>query len=78
MLGPVVGAVVIIVLENKLGDIGNWLATATGVPWFQTLGESVTIVIGAIFIICVLAFRRGLVGELAERVRFFRTMSQQS
>ncbi|MDR3397678.1 MAG: branched-chain amino acid ABC transporter permease [Pandoraea sp.] len=78
MLGPVVGAVVIIVLENKLGDIGNWLATATGVPWFQTLGESVTIVIGAIFIICVLAFRRGLVGELAERIPFFRTMSQQS
>ncbi|VVE86936.1 branched-chain amino acid ABC transporter permease [Pandoraea bronchicola] len=78
MLGPVVGAVVIIVLENKLGDIGNWLATVTGVPWFQTLGESVTIVIGAIFIICVLAFRRGLVGELAARSQYFRTMSQQS
>ncbi|AJC20471.1 branched-chain amino acid ABC transporter permease [Pandoraea pulmonicola] len=76
MLGPVVGAVVIIVLENKLGDIGNWLATATGVTWFQTLGESVTIVIGAIFIICVLAFRRGLVGELVARSRFFRTMAQ--
>ncbi|VVE66278.1 ABC transporter permease [Pandoraea anapnoica] len=78
MLGPVVGAVVIIVLENKLGDIGNWLATATGVPWFQTLGESVTIVIGAIFIICVLAFRRGLVGEFIARSRFFRSMSQAS
>ncbi|WP_353191684.1 branched-chain amino acid ABC transporter permease [Pandoraea pnomenusa] len=78
MLGPVVGAVVIIVLENKLGDIGNWLATATGVTWFQTLGESVTIVIGAIFIICVLAFRRGLVGELVARSRFFRGMSQSS
>ncbi|AJP59229.1 ABC transporter permease [Pandoraea vervacti] len=78
MLGPVVGAVVIIVLENKLGDIGSWLATATGVTWFQTLGESVTIVIGAIFIICVLSFRRGLVGELTARSRFFRTMSQQS
>ncbi|VVD99891.1 ABC transporter permease [Pandoraea pneumonica] len=78
MLGPVVGAVVIIVLENKLGDIGNWLATATGVTWFQTLGESVTIVIGAIFIICVLAFRRGLVGELAARSKFFRGVAQQS
>ncbi|VVE49446.1 ABC transporter permease [Pandoraea eparura] len=73
MFGPVVGAVVIVVLENKLGDIGDWLATATGVTWFQTLGESVTIVIGAIFIICVLAFRRGLVGELVARSRFFRT-----
>ena len=78
MLGPVVGAVVIIVLENKLGDIGDWLATATGVAWFQTLGESVTIVIGAIFIICVLSFRRGLVGELVARSRFFRTLSQSS
>jgi len=78
MLGPVVGAVVIIVLENKLGDIGNWLATATGVTWFQTLGESVTIVIGAIFIICVLAFRRGLVGELAARSKFFRGVAQQA
>ncbi|WP_087690874.1 branched-chain amino acid ABC transporter permease [Pandoraea sp. PE-S2R-1] len=78
MLGPVVGAVLIIVLENKLGDIGNWLATATGVTWFQTLGESVTIVIGAIFIICVLAFRRGLVGELIARSKFFRRVAQQS
>ncbi|QBC33593.1 MULTISPECIES: branched-chain amino acid ABC transporter permease [Pandoraea] len=72
MFGPVVGAVVIVVLENKLGDIGDWLATATGITWFQTLGESVTIVIGAIFIICVLAFRRGLVGELVARSRLFR------
>ncbi|VVD59134.1 branched-chain amino acid ABC transporter permease [Pandoraea terrigena] len=73
MFGPVVGAVIIVVLENKLGDIGDWLATATGVTWFQTLGESVTIVIGAIFIICVLSFRRGLVGELVARSRLFRT-----
>ena len=33
--------------------------------WFLRLGESVTIVIGLIFVICVLAFRRGIVGELA-------------
>lgn len=76
MLGPVVGAVLIIVLENKLGDIGNWLASVTGVQWFQTLGESVTIVIGVIFIVCVLSFRRGLVGELVARSRFFRSVSQ--
>lgn len=75
-LGPVVGAVLITVLENKLGDIGNWLASVTGVMWFQTLGESVTIVIGAIFIICVLSFRRGLVGELVARSRFFRRVAQ--
>lgn len=65
LLGPVVGAVVIIALENKLGELGNWLASASGIEWFSTLGDSVTIVTGLIFIICVLAFRRGLVGEAA-------------
>jgi branched-chain amino acid transport system permease protein len=34
------------------------------VEWFRAIGESVTIVIGAIFILCVLAFRKGIVGEL--------------
>lgn len=67
IIGPVVGAVIIIVLENKLGDMGNWLADASSIEWFRSLGESVTIVTGLIFIICVLAFRRGIVGELAAR-----------
>jgi branched-chain amino acid transport system permease protein len=65
--GPVVGAFIIVSLENKLGDFGNWLASATGIEWFRTIGESVTIVTGLIFIVCVLAFRRGIVGEIAER-----------
>ena len=64
LTGPIVGAVIIIVLENKLGDIGSWLATVTHVEWFNGLGESVTIVTGFIFIVCVLAFRRGIVGEI--------------
>ena len=63
--GPIVGAIVIIALENKLGDLGNLLAAVTGIEWFRSIGESVTIVTGFIFIICVLAFRRGIVGELA-------------
>jgi branched-chain amino acid transport system permease protein len=63
--GPIVGAIVIIALENKLGDLGNWMAVITGIEWFRSIGESVTIVTGFIFIVCVLAFRRGLVGELA-------------
>jgi branched-chain amino acid transport system permease protein len=67
--GPVVGAFLIVSLENKLGDLGNWLAAVTGIEWFRTIGESVTIVTGLIFIVCVLAFRRGIVGELAERFR---------
>jgi branched-chain amino acid transport system permease protein len=62
--GPIVGAIIIIALENKLGDMGNWLAAVTTVEWFNSIGESVTIVTGFIFIVCVLAFRRGIVGEL--------------
>ncbi|OWW19053.1 branched-chain amino acid ABC transporter permease [Noviherbaspirillum denitrificans] len=65
LTGPIVGAVLIIALENKLGDFGNWMATLTSIEWFRTIGESVTIVTGFIFIVCVLAFRRGIVGELA-------------
>lgn len=47
--GPVVGAVTIIGLQNFLADrVGSW----------------VTVIIGVIFVFCVLAFRRGIVGEL--------------
>ncbi len=47
--GPVVGAFTIIGLQNFLADrVGSW----------------VTFIIGAIFVVCVLAFRRGVVGEL--------------
>jgi branched-chain amino acid transport system permease protein len=67
LVGPIVGAVVIIALENKLGDIGTGLANLTGIEWFNSIGESVTIVIGLIFIVCVLAFRRGIVGEIAAK-----------
>jgi branched-chain amino acid transport system permease protein len=66
MLGPIVGAVVVVALENKVGDIGRVLAEMTGVQWFNGLGEAVTVVTGLIFVVCVMAFRRGLVGEVAE------------
>jgi branched-chain amino acid transport system permease protein len=47
--GPVVGAVTIIGLQNFLADrVGSW----------------VTVIIGVIFVFCVIAFRRGIVGEL--------------
>jgi branched-chain amino acid transport system permease protein len=49
IFGPVVGAFVIIGLENYLAAFGQW----------------VTVITGAIFVVCVLAFRRGIVGELA-------------
>jgi branched-chain amino acid transport system permease protein len=47
--GPVIGAFTIIGLQNLLAD---------------RVGEWVTVIIGAIFVICVVAFRRGFVGEL--------------
>jgi branched-chain amino acid transport system permease protein len=50
VLGPVVGAFVIVTLQNELADkVGSW----------------VQVIMGVIFVICVLAFRRGIVGELA-------------
>ncbi|MEY2872655.1 MAG: hypothetical protein RLZZ373_26, partial [Pseudomonadota bacterium] len=49
ILGPGVGAAVIVALENELADkVGSW----------------VTVIMGGIFVVCVLAFRRGIVGEL--------------
>ncbi len=47
--GPVLGAGIVISLQNMLADkVGAW----------------VTVIIGAIFVLCVLAFRKGVVGEL--------------
>lgn len=64
LAGPIIGAFIIVALEEKLGDIGLFLANSTGVEWFNTLGESVGMVTGLIFIACVLLFRRGIVGEI--------------
>ena len=62
--GPLVGAAVVEMLENKIGEFGSLLAHLTNFEWFNTLGESVTMVTGLIFVICVLAFRRGIMGEI--------------
>ena len=48
VFGPVVGAFIVVTLENYLAQLGAW----------------VTVVQGAIFVVCVLTFRRGIVGEL--------------
>jgi branched-chain amino acid transport system permease protein len=72
LFGPLLGAALIVALEDRLGDIGGALASWTGVQWFNSLGESATIVTGLIFIACVLAFRRGIVGEIIARVRPLR------
>jgi branched-chain amino acid transport system permease protein len=64
LAGPLLGAVIIIALENKLGDFGTMIAGGTGIEWFNTLGEAVSMVTGLIFVACVLLFRRGIVGEI--------------
>ncbi len=53
IFGPVVGAAVIVTMENYLAQLGAW----------------VSVVQGAIFVLCVLAFRRGVVGEIAAWLR---------
>jgi len=50
VFGPVVGAFIVVTLENYLAHLGAW----------------VTVVQGAIFVVCVLTFRRGVVGELGK------------
>ncbi|RYF75746.1 MAG: branched-chain amino acid ABC transporter permease [Comamonadaceae bacterium] len=62
--GPLVGSAIVVLLENKIGEVGNFLARVTNFAWFNTLGESVTMVTGLIFVICVLAFRKGIMGEI--------------
>ena len=68
LVGPILGAFIIIALENKLGDLGNFIARNTGIEWFSTMGESVGMVTGLIFIVCVLLFRRGIVGEIGAAI----------
>ena len=68
LVGPILGAFIIITLENKLGDVGTFLARTTNIEWFGTLGESVGMVTGLIFIACVLLFRRGIVGEIGAAI----------
>jgi branched-chain amino acid transport system permease protein len=52
IFGPTIGAAVIVTLQNELADkVGPW----------------VSVIVGVFFVICVLLFRRGIVGEFAAR-----------
>ncbi len=51
--GPVLGALIVVAMQNYLAQFGEW----------------VTVIQGVVFVACVLAFRRGIVGELAARAR---------
>ena len=53
VFGPVAGAFVIVAMQNYLNALDQW----------------VTVIQGAIFVVCVLLFRRGIVGEIAHYLR---------
>lgn len=53
VFGPVIGAMIIVGMQNYLAQLGAWVTVAQGI----------------IFVICVLAFRRGIVGELGRLLR---------
>ena len=53
MFGPVVGAAVIVTMQNYLAQLGSW----------------VTVVQGLIFVVCVMLFRKGVIGEIATLIR---------
>ena len=67
-LGPVLGALIITVLEDKIGLISRSLVHLTGIAWFAHLSDSVGTVIGGIFVLCVMLFRRGIIGEIGARL----------
>ena len=53
VFGPVAGAFIVIAMQNYLAQVGQW----------------VTVIQGVIFVLCVLLFRRGVIGELAALLR---------
>ncbi len=53
ILGPLVGAFTVVTLQSELSSVGSWI----------------TVIIGVTFVICVLLFRRGFVGELGRLLK---------
>jgi branched-chain amino acid transport system permease protein len=53
IFGPVVGSFVILAMQYKLAFLGEW----------------VLVIQGIIFVVCVLLFRRGIVGEIANLLK---------
>jgi branched-chain amino acid transport system permease protein len=53
IFGPVVGSLIVTAMENYLAQFGAWVTVSQGV----------------IFVVCVLAFRRGVVGEIGAKLK---------
>jgi branched-chain amino acid transport system permease protein len=53
VLGPLAGAFTVVTLQSELSSVGSWI----------------TVIIGSIFVVCVLLFRRGFIGELGRLLK---------
>lgn len=53
VFGPLVGAFTVVTLQSELSSVGSWI----------------TVIIGGIFVVCVLVFRRGFIGELGRLLK---------
>ena len=53
VLGPLAGAFTVVTLQSGLSSVGSWI----------------TVIIGGIFVVCVLVFRRGFIGELGRLLK---------
>ena len=53
LFGPVVGAAVIVTMQNYLAQLGSWL----------------TVVQGLVFVVCAMLFRKGVVGKIANLLK---------
>jgi branched-chain amino acid transport system permease protein len=53
VLGPLAGAFTVVTLQSELSSVGSWI----------------TVIIGCIFVVCVLLFRRGFIGELGRLLK---------
>jgi branched-chain amino acid transport system permease protein len=53
IFGPVVGALLVTAMENYLAPFGAW----------------VTVTQGVVFVLCILLFRRGIIGEIGAKLR---------
>ena len=53
LFGPVIGAAVIVTMQNYLAQLGSW----------------VTVVQGLVFVVCVMLFRKGVIGEIANLLK---------
>jgi len=73
LFGPLLGAALIVALEDRLGVYRHWAGfdDGRGTGSVRSVNRA-TIVTGLIFITCVLAFRRGIVGEIVERIKPLR------